>query len=335
MEIRQKTVEGDRQDMSTLIACVCGFLLDLLFGDPKWLYHPVRLMGVCISFFENRIRRILRESKTGQLIGGGILWCVVVILFTAVPWSILWLAGRIHPMLRFGIETFWCYQILAAKSLKTESMRVYNLLLEENLPKARYAVSMIVGRDTENLDETGVTKAAVETVAENTSDGVTAPLMYMLLGGAVLGFTYKAVNTMDSMLGYKDEKYLYIGRVAAKMDDAANYIPARLTALFMIAASGLCGMDWKNAWHIFRRDRYKHSSPNSAQTEAVCAGALRIRLAGDAWYFGKLYPKEYIGEDLQPVEAEDIRRANQLMYVTAWLTLFVFGGLRMIGVLIG
>lgn len=319
--------------MSILLACTCGFLLDLLFGDPVWLYHPVRLMGVCIHFLENVIRKISRESKGGLLLGGAVLWCVMAVVFAGVPWVLLRLAGRVHPALRFGLETFWCYQMLAAKSLKVESMRVYNRLKEGDLPAARKAVSMIVGRDTENLDETGVTKAAVETVAENTSDGVTAPLIYMLFGGAVMGFIYKAVNTMDSMLGYKDEKYLYIGRAAAKMDDVVNYIPARISALLMILASALCGRDWEHAWKIFRRDRYKHSSPNSAQTEAVCAGALDIRLAGDAWYFGKLYPKEYIGDSLREIETEDIQKANQLMYTTSWLTLVIFGGLKMFAVL--
>ena len=188
---------------------------------------------------------------------------------------------------------------------------------------------MIVGRDTENLTEEGVTKAAVETVAENTSDGVTAPLLFLLLGGASFGFLYKAVNTMDSMLGYKNEKYLYFGRFPAKMDDVFNYIPSRVTALFMIAAAFLTEMDAKNAWMIWRRDRRKHASPNSAQTESVCAGALRVRLAGDAVYFGKLHKKEYLGDPLRPIEPEDIRRAGRLMYVTAFLVLLVFGAIKL------
>ena len=188
---------------------------------------------------------------------------------------------------------------------------------------------MIVGRDTENLTEEGVTKAAVETVAENTSDGVTAPLLFLILGGAPFGFLYKAVNTMDSMLGYKNEKYLYFGRFPAKMDDVFNFIPSRVTALFMIVAAFLTGMDGKNAWKIWRRDRRKHASPNSAQTESACAGALRVRLAGDAVYFGKLHKKEYLGDPLRPIEPEDIRRAGRLMYVTAFLVLLVFGAVKL------
>ena len=193
---------------------------------------------------------------------------------------------------------------------------------------------MIVGRDTEKLNETGITKAAVETVAENTSDGVTAPLLYMMLGGAPLGFLYKAVNTMDSMLGYKNEKYLYFGKIPAKMDDVFNFIPARVTAMFMVCASFLAGLDGKNAWRIYLRDRRKHASPNAAQTESVCAGALRIRLAGDAVYFGKVYKKEFIGDDLRPIDPEDIIKAGRLMYVTALLMMFVFGGIKLCTVLI-
>lgn len=210
---------------------------------------------------------------------------------------------------------------------------MYRCLKEQDLKAARKAVSMIVGRDTENLTEEGVIKAAVETVAENTSDGVTAPLFYMMLGGAPLGFLYKAVNTMDSMLGYKNEKYLYFGKIPAKLDDIFNYIPARLTALTMICASFLAGMDGKNAKKIYLRDRNKHASPNAAQTESVCAGALRIRLAGDAVYFGKLYKKEFIGEALRPIEPEDILKSGRLMYMTTILMLFVFTAVKLCVVL--
>lgn len=225
------------------------------------------------------------------------------------------------------METFWCYQIFAARCLVGESKKVYQKLKEDDLPGARRAVSMIVGRDTENLTAEGVTKAAVETVAENTSDGVTAPLLFLLIGGAPLGFLYKAVNTMDSMLGYKNEKYLYFGRIPAKMDDVFNYIPARLTAWFMVAAAFLTGMDGENAWKIYLRDKRKHASPNSAQSEAVCAGALDVQLAGDAVYFGKVYKKDYIGDAIRKIEPEDILRAGKLMYMTTILMMVVFGGL--------
>ena len=194
--------------------------------------------------------------------------------------------------------------------------------------------SMIVGRDTEKLTEEGVTKAAVETVAENTSDGVTAPLIYLLIGGAPLGFLYKAVNTMDSMLGYKNDRYLYFGRIPAKMDDVFNYIPARVTAILMTAAAFLTGLDGKNAWKIYRRDRKKHASPNAAQTESVCAGALGVRLAGDAVYFGKVYKKEFIGDALRRIEPEDIIRTGRLMYATEILTFILCGGIKLAVILL-
>lgn len=319
--------------MEILLACIAGFLLDLCIGDPVWLYHPVRLIGALIAFLEKIVRKVSTREKTLR-IGGGILWTIVLLLSGLIPFLLLWAAGRIHPLFRFGLETFWCMQILAAKSLKTESMKVYECLKQEDLSGARQAVSMIVGRDTQNLDACGVAKAAVETVAENTSDGVVAPLLFLMLGGAPLGFVYKAVNTMDSMLGYKDEKYHAIGFVPAKMDDVINFIPARISALLMIAAAWVLRMDAKQAWRIFCRDRYKHASPNSAQTESVCAGALQIQLAGDACYFGKLYHKETIGDALRPVESEDIVKANKLMYATAVLALLLLSIVRLLAIVL-
>ncbi len=312
----------------SLATCITGFLLDFIFGDPVWLYHPVRVIGNFISFGEKTLRKIFRKTPGGELAAGAVLWFLTAGLSFLIPFAVLAGAQMLHPVLRFLIESFWCYQILAARCLVNESGKVYDRLKENDLPGAKKAVSMIVGRDTENLTVEGVTKAAVETVAENTSDGVTAPLLFLILGGAPLGFLYKAVNTMDSMLGYKNEKYLYFGRFPARMDDVFNYIPSRITALFMIAAAFLTGMDGKNAWKIYLRDRRKHASPNAAQTEAVCAGALRVRLAGDAVYFGKLYKKEYLGDSLRPIEAEDIKRAGRLMYVTAVLMLIIFGVLK-------
>lgn len=316
--------------MNSLIACVAGFGLDMIFGDPVWLYHPVRVIGKWIEILEKGLRKITGDDKNKLLVGGVVLWFAVVLISTGIPLLLLYLAAKVHPALAFGLETFWCYQLLAGKSLKVESRKVYQKLKENDLIGARKAVSMIVGRDTEQLSEEGVTKAAVETVAENTSDGVIAPLIYLLTGGAPLGFFYKAVNTMDSMVGYKNEKYLYFGRFAAKMDDVFNYIPARLSALFMILSAGLNGMNKKNAWRIYRRDRKKHASPNAAQTEAVCAGALEVQLAGDAYYFGKLYPKATIGDPLRKIEAEDIIRAGRLMDGTAVLTLLIFGMIKYI-----
>ena len=312
--------------LMSLAACAAGVLLDLLFGDPVWLYHPVRLIGNWISWGERKLRKVCGTHLTAA---GGVLWVLTAGMAFAIPFGLLALAGWIHPALRFLLETFWCFQILAAKCLASESRKVYDRLKARDLPGARKAVSMIVGRDTEKLTEEGVTKAAVETVAENTSDGVTAPLIYLLIGGAPLGFLYKAVNTMDSMLGYKNDRYLYFGRIPAKMDDVFNYIPARVTALLMTISAFLTGLDGKNAWKIYRRDRKKHASPNAAQTESVCAGALGVRLAGDAVCFGKLYKKEFIGDALRSIEPEDIIRTGRLMYAAELLTLILGGGLKL------
>ena len=277
---------GDRILLAAVL--MSGFLLDLVFGDPQFLYHPVRLIGRLIQWLEGGIRKRCGQRERRLLLGGVVLTVLVSGITVFFSWGILALCRMASPGLFYIASAFSCYQLLAVKSLKTESMKVYDPLCRGDLFGARKAVSMIVGRDTERLDSEGVIKAAVETVAENTSDGVVAPLFYMAIGGPVLGWFYKAVNTMDSMVGYKNERYLYFGRAAARMDDVLNFIPSRLSAVFMICAAFFLGMDWKHAWRIWGRDRLNHKSPNSAQTESVCAGALRIQLAGDAWYFGTL-----------------------------------------------
>ena len=314
----------------TLLAVVLGFLLDLCFGDPRWLYHPVRIIGHGITFLEKILRKIFPKTKTGERIAGGLMVVGIVAASSFVPWLILHLAYGFRTWLGVALESFMCYQLLAARSLRDESKKVYDALQTGDIEKSRYAVSMIVGRDTQNLTEEGVTKAAVETVAENTSDGIIAPLFYMMIGGAVLGFAYKSVNTMDSMVGYVNDKYQYFGTAAAKLDDVLNYIPARLSAWLMIAGAWLIGMDGKNAKKIYLRDRRKHASPNSAQTEAVMAGALDIQLAGDAWYFGELHKKPFIGDPIRKVEIEDILRSHKLMYAGTVLSLVVFGLVRVL-----
>lgn len=314
----------------TLYACLIGFLLDLSIGDPQWLYHPIRLIGKLIEVTEKALRKCLPNTKKGQLVGGMLLVIIVVGISTLVTFLIVTMGYKWHPAVGLSIESILCYFLLATKSLKTESMKVYDQLVKGDLQESRKAISMIVGRDTERLDEKGVAKAAVETVAENTSDGVIAPLIFIMIGGAPLGFFYKAVNTLDSMVGYKNDRYLYFGRVAAKVDDLVNLIPARLAASCMMLAAYIMGMDGRNSVKIFKRDRYKHASPNSAQTEAVCAGALRIQLAGDAYYFGKLYPKEYIGDPLETVTPEKIVDANRLLYGTAIVAMILFGFVRVL-----
>lgn len=316
-----------------------AFVLDLLIGDPYFLPHPIRLIGKGIETGEGFLRKAFPDTQRGQLAAGTVLGIGIPILSFAISFLILFFAYRLNLWLGIGLETVMCYQILAVKSLKTESMKVYEELKQGSLAGARQKVSMIVGRDTEHLSEEQVAKAAIETVAENTSDGTVAPLLFMAVGGAPLGFLYKGINTLDSMVGYKNEVYLFFGRFSAKLDDAANFIPARVSAFLMIGASALLGMDFRNAWRIFRRDRFNHASPNSAQTEAVCAGALDIQLAGDAYYFGKLYPKKTIGDRLRAIRYEDIASANRLLYGTAALCLLVSLTLRaaiylMIGVYI-
>lgn len=299
-----------------------GFLLDLMFGDPYWLPHPIRLIGTMIAKTEAWLRRDIKQNCEKQELKAGVWLVVIVLAATGSAFgSILIAAYKLHLVLGFAVETVMTYQILAAKCLKTESMKVYDCLKKQDLEAARKAVSMIVGRDTAVLDEIGVAKAAIETVAENTSDGVIAPMLYTALGGPVLGFLYKAVNTMDSMVGYKNERYLFFGKAAAKLDDVVNFIPARLSAYMMIGAAFFSGAEYsgKQAFRIWKRDNRRHASPNSAQTEAACAGALGIKLAGDASYFGKLVKKPYIGDADRQVEYEDIRRANHLMYKTAWI----------------
>lgn len=304
------------------MALIAGCILDWLMGDPYWLFHPVRFMGNMISALEARLRRLFPEHL---LLAGGVLAGFMCLFWTLIP--VLGFLGIYRGLLSFGIqrhwiyiclfvlESFFCGQLLAARSLQTESMKVCSALKEGDIEKARKAVSMIVGRDTAVLDRDGIARAAVETVAENTSDGVIAPFFFMAVFGPAGGFFYKAVNTMDSMVGYKNETYLLFGRAAAKLDDAVNWLPARLSGMLLTAAAWLLpGMDGKNAWKIFKRDRFNHASPNSAQGEAACAGALHLRLAGDAWYFGTLYKKPYIGDDDRPIRPDDIKGVCSLMF---------------------
>lgn len=301
-----------------MIAFAAGFLLDLLIGDPYCFPHPIRWIGNLIAKMEAVLRKKTQENNR-ELQQGVWMVATIVGITVIISAAVLIIAYQIHPYLGVVVELMMTYQILATKCLKKESMKVYERLRAEDVEGARKAVSMIVGRDTNVLSEEGIAKAAIETVAENTSDGVIAPMLYTALGGPVLGWMYKAINTMDSMIGYKNEKYLYFGRAAAKLDDVVNYLPSRISAYLMILAAGLSGKIYsaKRALKIYRRDCRKHASPNSAQTEAACAGALGIRLAGDASYFGKIVKKPYIGDADRAVEYEDIRRANHLLYVTA------------------
>ena len=294
-----------------MIVCgaICGgFLLDLLFGEPEWILHPVVIMGRVIGRLEVWLRRLFAETTAGALAGGTCLAVILpagTLLFTA---AVCWIAAWVHPVLGLAVQMIWCWQALAVRGLRAESTNVYTYLRRKDLPGARKAVARIV-----------VTKATVETVAENFSDGVMAPLLFMAIGGAPLAMTYKSINTMDSMIGYKNERYLYFGRAAAKLDDAANYIPARLAAVFWIAAAGVTGNSARGAWKMWQRDSRNHSSPNSAQTESACAGALGVQLAGPAYYFGERYDKPTIGDATRPIEPEDILRSNRMLYAASSL----------------
>ena len=312
----------------SLVALVMGYILDLIFGDPYWMPHPVRFIGNLISILEKVIRRFISKTKRGEYIGGIILTAIVVSISMVIPLIIILIAKTINKYLALIVESFMCYQILATKSLKVESMKVYDELAKNDLPSARKAVSMIVGRDTKDLTFSGVAKAAVETVAENTSDGIIAPMIFIAIGGAPMGFFYKAINTLDSMVGYKNERYINFGRFAAKLDDVVNYLPARISAYQMILSSFFLRYDYKNAFKIYKRDRYNHASPNSAQTESVCAGALDVQLAGNAYYFGKLYEKPTIGDDIREINYDDIKKANRLLYCTSIISIVIISVIK-------
>ena len=400
------------------LSILMGFLLDLLFADPEKLPHPVVIIGKGISFLEKHLRQLFPQTQGGLRAAGVVMAVLIPVTTFAASAGLCILAWIIHPVLFFLLHTLWCWQAVAIRGLANEAKNVYRCLEErpaENMREAeptesgddrsapgesqtaaggkdsgdsnrdpvwlvaaRKAVSRIVGRDTQALDAAGVTRAAVETVAENYSDGVIAPYFYMMIGGAPLALTYKSINTMDSMVGYKNERYIDFGRVPAHLDDVAGYIPARLGALLWICAAGLtkpvstkdfvkavdspcgiasgtaaktdnsngpdidcgsngpdivCGSNGPNivygargAWRIWRRDSRNHASPNSAQTESACAGALGVQLAGPAYYFGEFYDKPTIGDALRPIEPKDILRTNKMMYAASLLTVLLAMG---------
>ncbi len=305
-----------------------GFALDALLGDPKWFPHPVCAVGKLISCMEKLLRRLFPPRKGAMVFAGAVLWIVVCGVSFAVPFLVLRFLFRINFWLGFAANSILCWLIFARKSLSEAGQHVYRAV-KESVEEGRKAVAWYVGRDTAELTEEGVIKAAVETIAENLTDGVVSPLIYMLIGGAPLGMLYKAVNTLDSMVGYHNEKYEYLGKFSAKMDDIFNFIPARLSALCIIAGAGMLRLDNRSALRIYRRDRNLHKSPNAGQTESACAGALHIQLGGDASYFGKTVRKAAFGDPLRRVNRTDILATIDLMNAASVLALALCCAVRL------
>lgn len=305
----------------TLLSVLAGFLIDCVLGDPARLPHPVVLIGKLISLSEKALRKAFAKTERGELAAGTVMAILVPLISTGVSFGILFGLWKLSPWAYFAMSSIMCWQCFAARCLAKEAKKVVRALESDGLEAGRKQVSMLVGRDTEQLTEEQVIKAAVETVAENASDGVIAPMLFMLLFGAIGGFFYKAVNTMDSMVGYKNDRYLYFGRAAAKLDDVLNFVPSRLSALAMIAVCPLLRLDGQNAYRIWKRDRRKHASPNSAQTESVAAGALHVELAGPASYFGKVVKKPTLGDPDRPIERDDVKKTCALMYGASVLLL--------------
>lgn len=303
--------------MLIFVAVLIAFYLDLLFGDPPVLPHPVELMGKCIAGGETFLRRLFPKSKPGAFWAGLMLAFLLPLSVLLLTGTLCYWATRIHPVLGLFLQSFWCWQALASKGLRVEGLRVYHALQEGDLGEARDKLSRVARCDTTRLSKEGVVKATVETLSEKFIDVLLAPLLYMMIGGAPLALCYRSINTMDSMIGYKTERYRHFGCAAARLDDAVNYIPARLGAFLWIFASSLLREDAQAAFLIWRRDRRKCVSPNAAQTKAACAGALGIQLAGEAYYFGERYDNPPIGEELRAPEAGDIPRTVRMLYVAS------------------
>lgn len=318
--------------MISLCALLIGFALDLLFGDPPRCPHIVVGMGKMISLVEQGLRGIFPPTARGELHGGTIMAVLLPLFWGGLAWALLFCCELVHPLARLPLESFVCWQCLSLRSLREAALKVSAALKRDDLPEARLALSQIVGRDTSMLDETGVVRAAVESVAENTGDGVIAPLLFLLVGGAPFGVFYKAINTMDSMVGYRNSRYLHFGRAAAILDDMVNFIPSRMAGLLAVPVASLFKLNGRNAWRVFCRDRFNHSSPNSGQTEAAFAGALRIQLGGDAVYFGETVSGPTLGDDDRLPEADDIELANRLLHGVSFVCLLL--GLVIKGVIV-
>lgn len=314
--------------MMMLECLITAYVLDLIFGDPYNFPHPVRYIGRLIKWSEKQIRKIAKTPK-GLKVGGFVLWGITVGTTVTVVYLVLALA-KVHWLLYFVVNSILLYTTLATKCLGDEANKIKKVLETDTLEKARVQLSYIVGRDTSKLSEKEIIRATVETVAENTVDGIIAPLFYAFIGGAPLAFAYKAINTLDSTVGYKNERYKDLGFASAKIDDIANYVPARLTAVLMSLASLFLRFDAKNCLRIAIRDRKNHKSPNCAYPEGAAAGALGVQLGGTNVYFGEVVVKPTIGDATRELVTADITRGNQLMYMTSIVGVLIFTGLWLI-----
>lgn len=315
--------------MQILMMVVAGFLLDLLLGDPHSWPHPVKVIGRLIHYLTNKFNQPAYSSRQKRWLGF-MTWIITVGLSGIIIYFILSLC-RFNQLLYLLVGTYFSYTCISTQQLAIEARKIIKLLQKNDLTLALQQLAMIVGRDTKNLNREEILKATIETVAENTSDGVIAPLCYLMLGGPTLGIIYKSINTLDSMIGYNNEKYRDFGRFAAKCDDLVNYVPARITWLLLIISGWILQGDVHEAWLVGKRDCKKHLSPNSAFPEAVVAGMLHLQLGGPHYYFGKLVNKPYIGDDFQvTVDINHLKEAITMLYVTAIIALIILAGLRLI-----
>lgn len=303
-----------------MISLIIGFVMDLIIGDPQNPVHPVRIIGNLGVTMEKFFRKILPKRLK---LAGLFTWMSVVITTFVITLEIVKFAFYINSILGIAIEGIILYFCISAKGLKVEGLKVINVLKSGDIEGARKKLSYIVGRDTESLDEKSIVRAVIETVAENMSDGIIAPLFFAGIGGAPLAMAYKAVNTCDSMFGYKNDKYIDFGFVSAKLDDFFNYIPARVTGYFIIIASFILGLNYKESYKIYIRDRYNHTSPNSAHPEAAVSGALDIRLGGANYYFGKLVEKPTIGNDKEEIKIEHLYKTNNILFLVSFIGLIL------------
>jgi len=307
--------------LTLVIKIWIAYILDLIFGDPQNIIHPVQIIGKIISLGE----KILLKEKSGSRYKffAGIILNIFVVSITYGLTCLIYKSSKISGVFTL-IEIYLMYTVFSVNSLAREGNRVYNILKEGNIEKARKDLSYLVSRDTETMDEKMIIRSTMETISENTVDGIVAPMFYMFLGGLPLAMTYKAINTLDSMVGYKNEKYMDFGKFSAKIDDVANFIPARITGVLIVAASMILRYNYKNSLKIFIRDRKNHSSPNSAHAEASVAGALGVQFGGRVSYFGKEADKPIIGDKIKDFELEDIKKNIKIMYITSFLSLVLF-----------